>query len=338
MRSPALHHQDFPKEGVLSEQIAILLKYAVRAPSTHNIQPWLFRVSGDTIELWRDMERDLTYADPTGRCAMISLGACFEHLEIASKYFGMFVSSWVNPSPLAVEPIARITITAAQEFDDTLLPLMEAMEGRFNARGQFEQQALPNDLFDQVAKLRREEDVYLDTFVGAKKSGYADLVVQGMHHIHAIKEFRKELSGWIRHNYSDQQDGIPAYTMLAPGLVSFFVGPLIRLYNLGSILGALNKKSIESAPAVVVLSTPTDNASQWFRVGRYFERISLFLNSNDLRSSVYVAAIEDLAVRADLQMKLKDRHLPQFAFTIGKPKVSFHPTPRLSPEERMFIS
>ena len=113
MSSPALHHQDFPERGTLSEQIAVLLKYAVRAPSTHNIQPWLFRVTDNTIELWRDTERDLAYADPTGRCALISLGACFERLETSAKYFGMLESSWVNPSPALGEPIARLTVAAA---------------------------------------------------------------------------------------------------------------------------------------------------------------------------------------------------------------------------------
>src|SRR5215510_8529110 len=39
----------FPKEGTKTEQLKFLLNYAILAPSSHNTQPWLFRIVDDNI-------------------------------------------------------------------------------------------------------------------------------------------------------------------------------------------------------------------------------------------------------------------------------------------------
>lgn len=35
---------DFPEKGSLEFQIKFVLNYAILAPSTHNSQPWLFKI------------------------------------------------------------------------------------------------------------------------------------------------------------------------------------------------------------------------------------------------------------------------------------------------------
>jgi nitroreductase len=34
----------FPKEGIKAEQLKFLSNYAILAPSSHNTQPWLFKI------------------------------------------------------------------------------------------------------------------------------------------------------------------------------------------------------------------------------------------------------------------------------------------------------
>ena len=38
----------FPREGSKIEQMKFLLNYAILAPSSHNTQPWLFKIIDDT--------------------------------------------------------------------------------------------------------------------------------------------------------------------------------------------------------------------------------------------------------------------------------------------------
>jgi hypothetical protein len=39
----------FPKDGTKTEQLKFLLNYAILAPSSHNTQPWLFKIIDDNI-------------------------------------------------------------------------------------------------------------------------------------------------------------------------------------------------------------------------------------------------------------------------------------------------
>ncbi len=52
----------FPTDGLLADRLRFLLRYAVLAPSSHNTQPWKFRVSGDRIDVFVDLERWLKVA------------------------------------------------------------------------------------------------------------------------------------------------------------------------------------------------------------------------------------------------------------------------------------
>ena len=48
---------------------------AIRAPSSHNTQPWLFRIAGDHLGVMADRSRALPVADPQDRELVISCGA-----------------------------------------------------------------------------------------------------------------------------------------------------------------------------------------------------------------------------------------------------------------------
>jgi hypothetical protein len=81
--------RQFPKDGTKSEQLKFLLNYAILAPSSHNTQPWLFKIVGDDIiELYADRTRGLPLVDPMDRALTISCGAALSHLLIAIRHFG----------------------------------------------------------------------------------------------------------------------------------------------------------------------------------------------------------------------------------------------------------
>jgi hypothetical protein len=48
----------FPANGTKIELLKFLLNYAILVPSSHNTQPWLFKIMGDNpIELYADRTR-----------------------------------------------------------------------------------------------------------------------------------------------------------------------------------------------------------------------------------------------------------------------------------------
>ena len=63
---------DFPRSGTRHDQATFLLRYAVLAPSSHNTQPWKFRVDELTVRAdalqfadpeWREELRELLAAE-----------------------------------------------------------------------------------------------------------------------------------------------------------------------------------------------------------------------------------------------------------------------------------
>ena len=42
--------EDFLHQGQLADKIRFVLGYAILAPSTHNSQPWLFKVKENSVE------------------------------------------------------------------------------------------------------------------------------------------------------------------------------------------------------------------------------------------------------------------------------------------------
>jgi hypothetical protein len=67
-------------------QLLAAMKAAVRAPSVHTTQPWLFRLVDNGIEVFPDWRRQLTVADPTGRAVRVSCGAAILNLRLALRW------------------------------------------------------------------------------------------------------------------------------------------------------------------------------------------------------------------------------------------------------------
>jgi hypothetical protein len=73
---------EFLRGGSRSEQFRYLLHYAFVAPSGHNTQPWLFRVTDDGVELFADRTRALPVVDPEDRELLMSCGAALCQLRV----------------------------------------------------------------------------------------------------------------------------------------------------------------------------------------------------------------------------------------------------------------
>ena len=68
-----LSEDKFPREGSYVYKLTFLLKYAILAPSSHNTQPWLFKiVDNNVIEVYADRTRALPVVDPEDRALTLS--------------------------------------------------------------------------------------------------------------------------------------------------------------------------------------------------------------------------------------------------------------------------
>lgn len=92
-----------------------LLDLAVRAPSSHNTQPWVFRFHSDGVELLADRTRALPVNDPDDRELVVSCGAALFHLRIAALHLGLSAKTTPLPDERDPDLLARVELAPAAQ-------------------------------------------------------------------------------------------------------------------------------------------------------------------------------------------------------------------------------
>ena len=88
-----------------------LVELACLAPSVHNTQPWRWRLSGDTLELYADRHRQLQATDAPGRNLAISCGAALHHAIVVAHALGQSTDVTLVPEPIERDLLARIRLS-----------------------------------------------------------------------------------------------------------------------------------------------------------------------------------------------------------------------------------
>ena len=309
-----------------TDQLQQILTFATRAPSTHNSQPWLFRLGQDQVDVFYDKNYVLPQADQEGRDLHISIGCMLENLSIASDHFGF--EAKISYGPFAEETQkAHVTFVPTQTKGTLTESLFATIPTRVNARGVFTNDTVSKDV-EQVISTFPENDIAIN-IIDSKEiiTGMAGLTQEAMHLAYESKPFRSEMSHWMNSNISNKKEGLPGYALKMPLIVSLIIPFLIRYVNMGKVLGKKNFETISSAPLMIVFSGPNDPI-HLMQVGRLAERTMLYVQSNGYQSSIYVGSIEigDLHTRVQKLVGTKDR--PQFIFTVGHIPGEHKITPR----------
>ena len=93
------------------ETIRSALMLAVRAPSVHNSQPWLWRIGDHTLHLYANRDLHLPRTDPDARDLMLSCGATLHHCQVAFAALGW--QSKVRRLPNPADPNHLAVIEAS---------------------------------------------------------------------------------------------------------------------------------------------------------------------------------------------------------------------------------
>ena len=225
---------DFPKSGDAEEKLRFLLNYAVLAPSGHNTQPWLFKVSNDEVELYADRTRRLPVVDPEDRALIISCGAALFYLRVAIRRFGYTGEVQTFPDPGDPDLLARVRLGLEQEATEEEVSLFRVVKERRSNRRPFEDRQVPGRLLSALQSAAWEEGAWLHLVQDeAAKHAVAELIAEGDRIQLADKHFRRELASWVHPNRTKSRDGIPGYSFGFGDLMSL-AGPfVIRTFDTG---------------------------------------------------------------------------------------------------------
>lgn len=337
LSSAADFEKGFPFEKEVSEQIRSLLAAAVRAPSTHNSQPWRFRIENDRLFVYRDTRIALPQSDAVNRYSHISIGFLLHHIVLLSTWLAM------DPQVSAVfkdDCIAEIKFSKASKSGE-IPSIVAAIFTRRNRRGVFESKQIPKTVLDETIEIKNSPFSIPEIRIVTDKSAIeriAEATAMNMKRVYSITKFRREMSGWITPTGSSRKDGIPGYSLNQPTIMSWILPTIIRFVNMGKVLSGLNKTAIASAAAGFGFGSP-DNPSGWVSVGYSASHAVLTLVAHDIDYSVFVASIEYADTRKSVGDAFGLQQSLEFLFMAGTlpGKVAWM-TPRVSVEDKLITS
>jgi nitroreductase len=318
----------FPRAGTDEEIWEFLLRYAVRAPSGHNAQPWLFHIADGHLHLYADRGRSLPLVDPEDRELVISCGAALAHLTVALRHFGY--AGDVAAFPRAAEPdlVATVRLGPARiplADDDELF---EAIVERHTHRAAFEASSVPHGLLARLDRDTRNAGAALHVFTDDEpKATISSLVGEGDRAQFADSGFRRELAAWIRPNRTRRPDGIPGYAFGVADFPSVLGPAMVTVFDTGASQARKDERLARTAPALLVLTTGHDTPSDWLTAGQSVAVLLLRAAARGLSGSFLNQPIEVPRLRVRLRDLVGTERCPQLLLRIGY-AADARPTPR----------
>jgi hypothetical protein len=293
-----------------------ILRSAVKAPSGHNTQPWLFSRKEDGFFIHPDFSRALPVADPQHRELFISLGCLAETAMIAAQYYGY------RPSMQILDPRSESKISISLQKDETMVTpgLYPHIHTRQTTRNLFSGRTIPAKDLSQLHDVAGNGNIRL--FTGQREVQQFSSYIAGANAIQmGNPAFKKELIRWMRFSGKEaMHKGDGLYTACS-GIPS--MGRMIGSLVLKSFVNAASEhkrylKQLEYSAAVVLFTSPGDGVEDWINTGMVFQRFALTATQLGLSSSFLNLPCQVAEVREQMipGLRLKGE-FPQLIIRLG---------------------
>ncbi|RSN24173.1 nitroreductase [Streptomyces sp. WAC 05977] len=291
-----------------SPVVADALRAAVRAPSPHNSQPWIFELAPDTIDVVLDENRILDACDPEAREARLSCGAALLNLRLAIAAAGRISEVELAPERDRPALLARVTLGPRHRPTASERRLAAAIPRRYSNRHPFTDEPVPLRVRTAVREAAREEGARLVLLDEAGLLEATAGLIRRADHVQRLDEaFQRELRAWTRQSAED--DGVPAYAGGPRSAGGLLPGRYVKEDGAPRVF--------EQDPVVAVLTMPNDAPMSQVRAGCAMQRVLLTATDAGLSASFYSQPIEITAVRAELRDLLGSSGHPQTVFRLG---------------------
>lgn len=293
-------------------QLQALVQAATLAPSSHNTQPWLFRLEGEVIELLADRTRALPVNDPDDRELTISCGCALLNLRIAAAAAGL--QAQVEPWPDAADTdlLARVHL-APGRADPTDAALQAAMAERRTYRERFAATAVdPMALHSLVHAVHSEAASLAVLDTTDQRLAAAALVAEGDAMLWANPSWRRELAVWMHPRRSGDGLTLPALAIPVAQMV-------VRTFDMGNGVAAKDRQLADESPVLAVLTTEGDSPRDWLAAGQALQRLLLLGVQLGLQASYLNQPVQVATLRPKLQRLTGCPGYAQLLLRIGSP-------------------
>lgn len=273
-----------------------LIRYATLAASSHNTQPWRFRVGHDSITVLPDFSRRCPAVDPDDSHLFKSLGCAAENIVHAAAAQGF--STEVRFDPEADGVIVQLFLAAAPHVTD----LFSAIPKRQCARTVYDGASLGEPEIERLRTAGEGGNVRTIILLSdAQKNAVADFVRRGDFAQLTDPRFRDELVSWLRFTPGEALstgDGLSGRASGQPALPRWLAKWMIGLVLTPKGQAETDAINIRSSAGVAVFVSRHDDKTAWVEVGRVYERFALQAAALDVRTAFINQPIEVRSLRA----------------------------------------
>ena len=311
--------ENFPVGGARSEKLEYLVSYAVLAPSTHNTQPWLFRIRDDALEILADRSRALPIADPQGRELTISCGAAVQFAHLAARNFNFEGSVELLPDDAQPDLLARLRLGIANSPSPQEKRRFDAIGRRHTNRTAMRMAPKSQQKMDSLGSLAERHGVaFKATRDAALRRRIANLVADAETSLMDGPEFRRELAHWIKSPKSPGKDGMSLTSFGMSGRLTNAAAAALATVNVGAPTARTHRDLVLHAPTLGILATRADCPKSWLRAGMALADIALEIAAFDLSSSFFSQPLMIPRMRARLADIMGIDAFPQMLFRYGR--------------------
>jgi len=297
-----------------TRQLESAARAALHAPSVFNTQPWRWRISGNTMELSADPDRQLPATDPDERLLLISCGAALHHARIALAAAGWAATVERLPDPARPDLLARVHLGHAVPADPDTHRIAAAINRRRTDRRAFGTLAVSDATLTRLRRSVEVEGAYLHVVPEDQIPMLAISTERAAAAQHDDPGYREELERWTNRP-PWRGDGVPPSTAVQPALRRVPVRDFAPAGNAHLTAG----RGVDKGAAYVILFGATDTRIDLLRGGEALSALLLLATAEGLATAVASEAVEVAWPRHLLKTMLSDLGEPYIAVRLGYP-------------------
>jgi hypothetical protein len=245
---------------------------AQQAPSVYNTSPWWFSATDTDVCVHADAERKLNLADPVGRELTISCGAAVFTARVAMRNLGLMPEARVLPEPDSPNLIARIGWAGERKPpNDYERKLFASIATSRTHRGGYPSDRLPAGVMAELLQQAGREQVGLQVMADDEHRTATLTVVDAARSAFVLDDARiNEASAWA-----------------APGGRGQGWGPL-----------PMELSATPQSPGIVaILTTATDQRTDWIATGQALQRLRLVAGLSGVEVAIDAEPLEFAQLR-----------------------------------------
>lgn len=275
------------------------VRFATLAANSHNTQPWKFRITEDTVDIFPDFARRTPAVDPDDHHLYVTLGCAAENLLVAANASGR-VAKVTTQKDDAGNTFIRLHLGQGPKTDNALC---DAIPKRQSTKSVYDGTPL------SAAELHKLES-------SASRQGVSTLFITDRPKIEqALKfiqtansaqmddpDFVSELKSWMRFSTRaaiTSGDGLSGPSAGNPSAPDWLGSILFRLMFKKKKENDKIARHLRSSAGLAVFIADDETQEGWIKVGRSFERFALTATSMGLCHAHVNMPVEDRTVRPE---------------------------------------